>query len=229
MNTPSASTLIDINPAHTALLVIDMQRDFCAPGGYAEKAGLKVSLLREPIPAISSLLNAARGRGMLVVYTREGHRRDLSDCVPAKMTRSRQARAPIGSEGPIGKLLIRGEYGHDIMDELAPKPGEPIVDKPGYGAFYQTDLEIVLRNRAIQQLIFTGVTTEICIQSTLREAVDRGFECITVADGCASAYPELHAASLAMIQVEGGILGRVQTAAELLQSLEYPAASEACQ
>lgn len=229
MNGPSTPTLVNINPARTALLVIDMQRDFCAPGGYAEKAGLNVSLLREPIPAISSLLNAARSCGMLVVYTREGHRRDLSDCAPTKMARSHQARAPIGSEGPIGKLLVRGEYGHGIVDELAPKPGEPIVDKPGYGAFYQTDLEIVLRSRGISQLILTGVTTEVCIQSTLREAVDHGFECITVADGCASAYPDLHAASLAMIQVEGGILGRVQTAAELLQSLEYPAASEACQ
>lgn len=229
MNSPSTPTLVDINPARTALLVIDMQRDFCAPGGYAEKAGLNISLLRDPIPAISSLLNAARRCGMLVVYTREGHRRDLSDCAPTKMARSRQARAPIGSEGPIAKLLVRGEYGHGIVDELAPKPGEPIVDKPGYGAFYQTDLEIILRSRGIRQLILTGVTTEVCIQSTLREAVDRGFECITVADGCASAYPDLHAASLAMIQVEGGILGRVQTAAELLQSLEYPAASEACQ
>ncbi|MHB1333120.1 MAG: cysteine hydrolase family protein [Sulfuriferula sp.] len=171
MNSPSTPTLVNINPARTALLVIDMQRDFCAPGGYAEKAGLNVSLLREPIPAISSLLNTARGCGMLVVYTREGHRRDLSDCAPTKMARS----------------------------------------------------------RAIHRLILTGVTTEICIQSTLREAVDRGFECITVVDGCASAYPELHAASLAMIQVEGGILGRVQTTAELLYSLEYPPASEACQ
>ncbi|MEO6696682.1 MAG: cysteine hydrolase, partial [Gammaproteobacteria bacterium] len=141
--------------------------------------------------------------------------------------RSRRVLAPIGSEGPIGKLLIRGEYGHDIIDELTPMTGEPIVDKPGYGAFYQTDLEIILRSRGIHQLILTGVTTEVCIQSTLREAIDRGFDCITLSDGCASPYPELHAASMSMIWVEGGVFGVTKTTAELLQIFEHSALAEA--
>lgn len=203
-----------------ALLIIDMQRDFCAAGGYADTAGLNIVNLRKPIAQIQLLLSAARAQRMLVIHTREGHRGDLLDCTPAKKSRSEQAGAPIGSAGPMGKLLIRGEYGHDIIDELTPRAGEPIIDKPGYGAFHQTDLDIMLRSQHIGQLILTGVTTEVCVQSTLREAVDRGYDCITVSDACGSAYPDLHNASLSMIQVEGGIFGQVTTTETLLRIIE---------
>ncbi|MEJ2345838.1 MAG: cysteine hydrolase [Gammaproteobacteria bacterium] len=192
-----------------ALLVIDMQRDFCAPGGYAGQAGMDIARLRAPIPCIQQLLAAARARGLAIVHTREGHRPDLSDCSPAKMARSLDAGAAIGSMGPMGRLLVRGEYGHDIIDELAPLPGEPVVDKPGYGAFYQTDLELMLRNAGVQRLVLTGITTEVCVHSTLREAVDRGFSCVTVADACAASDPAIHEAALAMTRGEGSILGEV--------------------
>ena len=204
----------------TALLIIDMQRDFCAPGGYADTAGLDIANLRKPIPQIQQLLSAARAHAMLVIHTREGHRSDLLDCTPSKKARSARAAAPIGSAGPMGKLLIRGEYGHDFINELTPTTGEPIIDKSGYGAFHQTDLEIILRSQNIDQLILTGVTTEVCVQSTLREAVDRGFSCITLSDACGSAYPELHQASLAMIMVEGGIFGEVLTTDAMLKIMQ---------
>ena len=204
----------------TALLIIDMQRDFCAPGGYADTAGLDIANLRKPIPQIQQLLSAARAHAMLVIHTREGHRSDLLDCTPSKKARSARAAAPIGSAGPMGKLLIRGEYGHDFINELTPTTGEPIIDKSGYGAFHQTDLEIILRSQHIDQLILTGVTTEVCVQSTLREAVDRGFSCITLSDACGSAYPELHQASLAMIMVEGGIFGEVLTTDAMLKIMQ---------
>lgn len=192
-----------------ALIVIDMQRDFLDPGGYAATAGMDVGALRHPIPFIRMLLDHARHHGMLVVHTREGHRPDLSDCPPTKLMRSRQAGAEIGSQGPLGRLLVRGEYGHDFVDELRPQAGEPVVDKPGYGAFHQTDLAQILAARDIRRLYLCGVTTEVCVHSTLRGAVDRGFECVLVADACGSAYPHLHEAALQMVAVEGGIFGRV--------------------
>lgn len=207
-------------PDRTALIIIDMQRDFCAPGGYADTAGLDIENLRKPIPQIQQLLSAARAQAMLVIHTREGHRSDLLDCTPTKKARSARAAATIGSAGPMGRLLIRGEYGHDFIDELTPIMGEPIIDKPGYGAFHQTDLEIVLRSQNVQRLILTGVTTEVCVQSTLREAVDRGLTCITISDACGSAYPELHQASLAMIAVEGGIFGEVLTTDAMLKMMQ---------
>jgi len=207
-------------PDRTALIIIDMQRDFCAPGGYADTAGLDIENLRKPIPQIQQLLSTAREQAMLVIHTREGHRSDLLDCTPTKKARSIRAAAAIGSDGPMGKLLIRGEYGHDFIDELAPITGEPVIDKPGYGAFHQTNLEIVLRSQNVQRLIVTGVTTEVCVQSTLREAVDRGLTCITISDACGSAYPELHQASLAMIAVEGGIFGEVLTTDEMLKMMQ---------
>jgi nicotinamidase-related amidase len=200
----------------TALLIIDMQRDFCAPGGYAEQAGMDVQMLRTPLPLIRRLLAAARAAGHLVVHTREGHRPDLADCSPAKMARSIAAGGPIGSVGPMGRLLIRGEDGHDIIDELAPQAGEPVIDKPGYGAFYQTDLELILRSAGITQLVITGITTDVCVHSTLREAIDRGFECVTVADACAASDPDLHAAALAMIHGEGNIFGEVLDTGQVL-------------
>jgi nicotinamidase-related amidase len=209
-----------MTPAHTALLVIDMQRDFLDPGGYAAMARLDVSALRRPIPAIRRLLAAARRLGMLVVHTREGHRPDLSDCPPAKRERSRAAGAEIGSAGPLGRLLVRGEFGHDFIDELKPLPGEPVVDKPGYGAFHQTDLAQILHNRGIRDLILTGVTTEVCVHSTLREAVDRGYRSTLASDACGSAHPHLHEAALQMAAVEGGIFGRVAHSAALIAELE---------
>ena len=199
-----------------ALIVIDMQRDFCAPGGYADQAGLDISLLRAPIPAIQDLLAAARARGVLVLHTREGHRADLSDLPELKRRRAENAGAPIGSQGPLGRLLVRGEYGHDLIDELQPLPGEPVIDKPGYSAFAATDLELLLRNRGITELIITGVTTEVCVHSTLHSAVDLGYACTLVSDACASAYPELHTAALAMVDVEGGLFGRVCDSQRLL-------------
>lgn len=200
----------------TALLVIDMQRDFLDPGGYAAAAGLDVAALRRPIPAIRRLLDAARQAGILVVHTREGHRPDLSDCPPAKLERSRAAGAGIGTAGPLGRLLVRGEPGHDIVAELCPEPGEPVVDKPGYGAFHGTDLDVILTSRAIERLVIAGVTTEVCVHSTLREAVDRGYRCILAGDACASADPDLHRAALAMVAVEGGIFGQVLPSDEII-------------
>lgn len=203
-----------------ALIVIDMQRDFLDPGGYAATAGMDVSTLRRPIPFIRSLLDHARSSGMLVVHTREGHRPDLSDCPPAKLARSRQAGAGIGSQGPLGRLLVRGEYGHDFIAELQPQAGEPVVDKPGYGAFHQTDLAQILATRGIGRLFICGVTTEVCVHSTLREATDRGFECVLVADACGSAHPHLHEAALQMVAVEGGIFGRVADTRAVITELE---------
>lgn len=207
--------------ADCALLIIDMQRDFLAPGGYAEQAGLAIDTLRAPIPRIQALLQAARSQGLTIIYTREGHRADLSDVSQVKLRRSQRAGATIGSAGPMGRLLIRGEYGHDIIDELTPQRGEILIDKPGYGAFHQTDLALILHNRGIQRLLLTGVTTDICVHSTLREAVDRGFDCLTVSDACAATHTDIHAAMLACIQGEGGILGSVQTTAEVLRSMQH--------
>jgi len=208
---------------HSALIVIDMQRDFLDPDGYAAAAGLDVAALRGAIPAIRRLLSGARQAGMLVVHTREGHRPDLSDCPPAKLERSRAAGAEIGTRGPLGRLLVRGEAGHDIVPELQPLPGEPVVDKPGYGAFTNTDLEGILRIRGIERLIVCGVTTEVCVHSTLRDATDRGYRCVLVGDACASADAELHAAALRMVAVEGGIFGKVLDTAAALELIETQA------
>jgi nicotinamidase-related amidase len=210
---------MDLQHTTTALIVIDMQRDFCAPGGYAARAGLDTARLAAPIAAISRLLDVARLAGLLVVHTREGHRADLTDCPPEKMRRSIAAGAPIGSIGPLGRLLVRGEKGHDFIDALQPSAGEPVVDKPGYGAFHQTDLAQILTVRGITTLVLCGVTTEVCVHSTLREAIDRGFRCFTVGDACASGDPVLHAAALAMVGVEGGIFGRVVNTADVVAAL----------
>jgi nicotinamidase-related amidase len=209
-------------PAQTALVVIDMQRDFCSPGGYAHQAGMDVQRLREPIDHIQQLLRAARSAGLLVVHTREGHLPDLSDCPPAKMARSMAAGAPIGRLGPLGRLLVRGEQGHDFVDALKPAPGEVVIDKPGYGAFHLTWLAQVLAAREVEHLILCGVTTEVCVHSTLREAVDRGYRCTTVGDATAASDPALQAPALAMIGVEGGILGRVCSTAEVVAELVPP-------
>jgi nicotinamidase-related amidase len=207
---------VTFDPKEWALLVIDMQRDFCAPGGYAEHAGMNIARLRAPIPQIRRLLESARALGVTVIHTREGHRPDLSDCTPAKMERSIALGAAVGEPGPMGRLLVRGEYGHDIIDELAPNHDEPVIDKAGYGAFYQTDLELILRNAGIGRLVLSGITTEVCVHSTLREAIDRGFRCITVTDACAASDPAIHEAALAMTRGEGNILGEVRDTEQVL-------------
>jgi nicotinamidase-related amidase len=208
-----------LDAASSALVIIDMQRDFCDDGGYAAQAGLDTARLAGPIANIRLLLDAARAAGLLVVHTREGHLPDLSDCPPAKLLRSIAAGAPIGQRGAMGRLLVRGEYGHDIIDRLKPEAGEPVIDKPGYGAFHRTGLEDLLQRRAIQTLILCGVTTEVCVHSTLREAVDRGLACITVGDACAASDPALQQPALDMIRVEGGIFGAVVETESLLRGL----------
>lgn len=208
-----------IDPLRCALLLIDLQRDFLDPRGYAAQAGLDVSRLRGVIAPALALLHAARGCGMKVVYTREGHRPDLSDCPGTKRARSCAAGAEIGSPGPLGRLLVRGEHGHELIGELVPREGELLIDKPGYSAFHQTDLDQILRVAAIDTLIVCGVTTEVCVHSTLRSAIDLGYRCITVGDACAASQPELQAGALAMIGVEGGIFGEVCVHTELMQRL----------
>jgi nicotinamidase-related amidase len=211
-------------PAHTtALVVIDMQRDFLQPDGYAARAGLDIARLRAAIVPIAKLLAAARRCGMCIVHTREGHVADLSDCPAYKLARSRHAGAEIGAQGPLGRLLIRGEYGHDFIDELRPLDGETVIDKAGYSAFHGTGLEQLLSGQGIVQLIVAGITTEVCVSSTLRSAIDRGYVCYTVADACASADPELHDAAMRMIPVEGGVFGTVVECAQVLAAISQPA------
>lgn len=195
--------------ARSALLIIDMQRDFCMEGGYADRAGLDVARLAEPIAPIARLARTFREARLPVIYTREGHRADLADCAPAKQARARAAGAPIGSPGPLGRALIRGEYGHDIVSELAPVPGDIVLDKPGYSAFHATDLDHMLRALGATRLVLTGVTTEVCVHSTLRSAIDRGYDCVTVADATACDDPDLQAAVLRLIANESGIFGSV--------------------
>src|SRR5262249_37511334 len=191
------------------VLVIDMQRDFLLPEGYAAQVGLDITPLAATIRPIQKLLAVARPAGLLIVHTREGHLPDLSDCPPYKLERSRRAGAEIGSESPLGRLLGRGEDGHDFVDGLRPVPGGIGNDKPGYSAFSHTTLQQVLTKRGVDTLILTGVTTEVCVSSTLRSAVDLGYRCIAVSDACASGDPALHKASLEMIGVEGGVFGEV--------------------
>lgn len=212
---------------NTALILIDLQRDFCAPGGYAHRAGLDISRMAPVLRQARRLLDAARQAGWLVVHTREGHRPDLSDCPPTKLARSHAAGAPIGSPGPLGRLLVRGEHGHDFVDEVAPIKGEVVIDKPGYGAFHHTRLEHVLNSHGIERLIVAGVTTEVCVHSTLREAVDRGYACVTVSDATAASQAELQAPALAMIGVEGGIFGQVRCTDEVLAEMHVRAPTHA--
>jgi nicotinamidase-related amidase len=202
----------------TALLMIDMQRDFLDPQGYFARSGVDIRPVREIIPRAVRLLQAARSAAVRIIHTREGHRPDLSDLTSVKRRRAERAGVPIGSAGPLGRLLVRGEPGHSIIQELAPLAGEPVIDKPGYGAFYATDLELMLRAEGIGQLIVAGVTTDICVHSTLREAIDRGFECVTVGDACAAGDPEIHSAMLRCIAGEGGILGRVASTSEVIET-----------
>jgi biuret amidohydrolase len=208
-----------LDAARTALLVIDMQRDFLEPGGFGAALGNDVSRLAAAVQPCRAVLAAARRAGLLVVHTREGHRPDLSDCPPAKRLRAPEGRR-IGDPGPMGRILVRGEPGHGIVEALAPLPGEPVVDKPGKGAFHATDLEAVLRNRGVEALLVAGVTTEVCVSTTVREANDRGFRCVVLADCCASYFPEFHAAALAMVAAQGAIFGWVSDSARLLRACD---------
>jgi nicotinamidase-related amidase len=192
----------------TALIVIDMQRDFLLPGGFGESLGNDVNRLVKVVPALEALIAAARNAGIMVIHTREGHKPDLSDCPPAKLNRGAPSKR-IGDEGKYGRILIRGEYGHDIVDELAPIEGEVIIDKPGKGAFYATELQDVLTETGITQLLITGVTTEVCVHTTTREANDRGYDCLVVSDCVGSYFPEFQRVGLEMITAQGGIFGWV--------------------
>ncbi len=211
---PAEPDAFDCDPAKTALVIIDMQRDFLEPGGFGAALGNDVSLLASAIAPAQRLLDAARGAGIFVIHTREGHRPDLSDAPDRKVKRGAENQR-IGAEGPMGRILVRGEPGHDIIPELAPHQGEPVIDKPGKGAFYQTDLEAILRNRGISQLILCGVTTEVCVHTTLREANDRGFWCLVASDACGSYFPEFHRVALDMVKAQGGIFGWVTDVASI--------------
>src|SRR4051794_19926398 len=204
------------DPASTALLVIDMQRDFLQPGGFGETLGNDVAQLRRTIEPTAALLKAVRAAGLPVIHTREGHKPDLSDCPPAKLARGAPSQR-IGDPGPMGRILIQGEYGHDIIDELAPLDGETVIDKPGKGAFYNTSLEKHLAG--IRSLIVTGVTTEVCVHTTVREANDRGYECLVLSDCVGSYFPEFQRVGLEMIAAQGGIFGWVAPSTVFIDAL----------
>ncbi|HET7474537.1 MAG TPA: isochorismatase family cysteine hydrolase [Dermatophilaceae bacterium] len=215
---PAEPAAFPLRTGEAALVVIDMQRDFLVPGGFGESLGNDVSLLQAAVRPLAAVLRAARATGMPVIHTREGHEPDLSDCPPAKLLRGQPSKR-IGDEGPYGRILIRGEYGHDIIDELAPAPGETVIDKPGKGAFYRTGLQQVLAESGVTQLIVTGVTTEVCVHTTVREANDRGYEVLVLGDCCASYFPEFHRIALQMVCAQGGIFGWVADSADLLEAL----------
>jgi nicotinamidase-related amidase len=207
-----------LNPNKCALLIIDMQRDFLEPGGFGEMLGNDVSQLRRTIEPNRRLLAAWRARGLLAIHTREGHRPDLTDLPAAKKIRGRSATC-IGDAGPMGRILVRGEPGHDIIAELYPQSGEPVIDKPGKGAFYATDLHSILQHRGVEQLVVTGVTTEVCVNTTVREANDRGYDCLVLEDCVGSYFPEFHAMGLKMIKAQGGIFGWVTRSENLIAAL----------
>jgi len=208
----------EFSPSTCALLIIDMQRDFLEPGGFGEMLGNDVSQLRSAIEPNRRLLATWRSKNLQVMHTREGHRPDLTDLPPAKKIRGR-GKTTIGDAGPMGRILVRGEAGHDIIPELYPLPSEPVIDKPGKGAFFATDLHAILQNRGIQQLIVTGVTTEVCVNTTVREANDRGYDCLVPSDCVGSYFPEFQAMGLKMIKAQGGIFGWVSSSEKLLAVL----------
>jgi biuret amidohydrolase len=208
---------LDFDPKTTALVIIDMQRDFVLPGGFGEMLGNDTSLLLAAVPPLEKVLAKAREKKMFVIHTREGHRADLSDCPSAKLTRG--GKTFIGSEGPMGRILVRGEQGHDIIHQLYPIPGEPIIDKPGKGSFHATDLHQILMDRGIKTLIVCGVTLEVCVHTTVREANDRGYECVVLSDCVASYFPEFQRVGLEMIKAQGGIFGWVSNSDNFIKAI----------
>lgn len=210
---------IEFTIAATALLIIDMQKDFLEPGGFGEMLGNDVSLLRRTIGPCQTVLGASRNAELTVIHTREGHRADLMDAPPTKLRRG-NLETGIGDDGPMGRILIRGEPGHGIISELAPNKNEPVIDKPGKGAFYETDLDLILKNKAIRTLIVGGVTTEVCVHTTVREANDRGYECVVLEDCVGSYFPEFQRIGIDMIKAQGGIFGWVANSKNFVAALQ---------